>query len=207
MADIPVEKKSSTGWLWALLALLLAALLLWWIFSEADDEEVRPLDTADGTAAVTTGEGTEQLASAEGQQGEGAGLMSAETVEEANRRSLQRIQQDPNATPRMFFQFNSAELTAGARAVIDAVIEARPEVREAGISITGFADRVGTRPYNRELSEQRAEQVRQYLVSQGLNGEDIDLEAEGETPTLVETGDSEREVLNRRVRLEMSDSE
>lgn len=39
MAEIPVEKKSSMGWLWVLLALLILALLAWWLL-DSDDEEV-----------------------------------------------------------------------------------------------------------------------------------------------------------------------
>jgi hypothetical protein len=39
MADINLErKKSSLGWLWILLALLLVGLLLWWFLGANDDE-------------------------------------------------------------------------------------------------------------------------------------------------------------------------
>lgn len=202
MAEIPVEKKSGMGWLWALLALVLAALLLWWLFSEMDDDRVAEGDTRDEVAVVS-----DDGAADEAGESTSGGLMTAESVNAANRRSLERIQADPNATPRMFFQFDSAELTSGAEEVIDAVIEAQPNAREQGITLTGFADRAGSRPYNRELSEERAEQVREYLVSQGMEADQIEVEADGETPTLVETGNDEREVLNRRVRLEFGDSE
>jgi hypothetical protein len=40
MAEIPVEKKSSSSWLWILLAIIVLALLLWWIFADNDEEEV-----------------------------------------------------------------------------------------------------------------------------------------------------------------------
>ncbi|WP_170003401.1 hypothetical protein [Pseudopontixanthobacter vadosimaris] len=38
MAEIPVEKKSSMGWLWVLLALLILALLAWWLLDSDDDD-------------------------------------------------------------------------------------------------------------------------------------------------------------------------
>ena len=38
MAEIPVEKKSSSKWLWIFLLVLLAALLLWWLFADNDGE-------------------------------------------------------------------------------------------------------------------------------------------------------------------------
>ena len=50
MAEIPIEKKSGMGWLWALLALLLVALLAWWLLS-ADDDEATNYADAD-TAAM-----------------------------------------------------------------------------------------------------------------------------------------------------------
>ncbi len=51
MAQIPVEKKSSMAWLWILLALLLIGALLWWLFAEADDNDVDAYD-ADETVAA-----------------------------------------------------------------------------------------------------------------------------------------------------------
>ena len=44
MAEIPVEKKSNS-WIWWLLLLLGIIALIWWLVSEADEEEVEPIDT------------------------------------------------------------------------------------------------------------------------------------------------------------------
>lgn len=39
MAEIPIEKKSGIpGWIWALLAVLLAALLLWWLLGQTNED-------------------------------------------------------------------------------------------------------------------------------------------------------------------------
>ena len=198
MAEIPVEKKSSLAWLWVLLGLILAALILWWLLSGDDEPE----------AAGVAGEQTVAGSTIDQPAAAGAGaLTSIDSVEEANQRALERIRNDPNATPRVYFVFDSAELTSGAQAVLDAMIEGRTDAGTEGVTLTGFADRVGTQPYNQQLSEQRAEQVRQYLAGKGIGADQIEVEAEGETPPLVETGDGVREPLNRRVRIEMGDSE
>ena len=197
MAEIPVEKKSSLAWLWILIGLLVLAALIWALMS-GDDDDVDAVTTQDDVAAIDDNAGTPAAATA-------GGLMTAESVEEANQRSLERIRANPDATPRMFFMLDSAELTSGAQAVLDAAIEAQPNAREDGIVLAGFADRTGARPYNQELSEQRAEQVRQYLVGQGMTADQVEVEAEGESPALVDT--EQREPLNRRVRLEFGDSE
>lgn len=202
MAEIPVEKKSSLGWLWILLALLLAALLLWWILGSDDDavEDEVLVGTATEETAIVDDAATEEPA--------GTGMaLTAETVEQANQRMLERLRTNPDATPRVYYAFDSAELTSGAQAILDYLIENRPEAVAEGFTLTGFADRAGPVPYNRQLSEERAEQAQQYLASRGVSTAQIDVEAEGETPPLVETGDGVREPLNRRVRIEMSDYE
>lgn len=41
MAEIPVEKKSGVpGWLWLVLALIIIALLIWWLTAEDDEAEL-----------------------------------------------------------------------------------------------------------------------------------------------------------------------
>lgn len=57
MAEIPVEKKSSMGWLWVLLALLLLALLAWWLLSDDDEAEyVEPIVAEEPITPATTPE-------------------------------------------------------------------------------------------------------------------------------------------------------
>jgi hypothetical protein len=40
MADIDVERKSGTAWIWWLLGLIVLALLAWWLFAGDDEPEV-----------------------------------------------------------------------------------------------------------------------------------------------------------------------
>ena len=43
MAELHIEKKSSTAWIWWILGLVLLALLAWWLFGMGDDPEVAPV--------------------------------------------------------------------------------------------------------------------------------------------------------------------
>jgi peptidoglycan-associated lipoprotein len=64
----------------------------------------------------------------------------------------------------------------------------------------GHADVRGPMPYNEQLSQRRAESVRQYLSSKGMPAEIIDTEAYGETAPVIPDASTEREhQLNRRV--------
>lgn len=54
MADIKIErKKSGMGWLWALLALLVLALIIWWIWSAGRDDEAELVGAEYGTELGT----------------------------------------------------------------------------------------------------------------------------------------------------------
>lgn len=52
---------------------------------------------------------------------------------------------------------------------------------QAAITITGYADGEGTAEYNMELSKERAEAVKAYLVSKGVSASRITLDWKGET--------------------------
>jgi OmpA-OmpF porin, OOP family len=80
------------------------------------------------------------------------------------------------------FEFNKATLTPEARALLDKEVIER--MRGLGsirvIRISGHADRVGGEPYNEKLSYRRAEAVRAYLVSKGVDRTQIAVFAFGE---------------------------
>jgi outer membrane protein OmpA-like peptidoglycan-associated protein len=81
------------------------------------------------------------------------------------------------------FEYNSTKLTPEARARIDS--ELLPKL--AGIAevnflqVNGHTDRLGKVEYNRQLSEKRAEAVRDYLVAKGVNPDKIEVFGYGQT--------------------------
>lgn len=77
------------------------------------------------------------------------------------------------------FDFDSANLTDVGRAALDAWLSEAP--KGISIRVSGHADRLGPEPYNLKLSLRRAEAVKQYLVSKGMNPRHIQLEAKGES--------------------------
>ena len=99
----------------------------------------------------------------------------------------------------VFFDFDSAELSSGARETIDAVaVNARP-CNWQGISVVGHADRSGSNSYNIGLSQRRAQAVAGYLASRGVPSGIISTDARGEEQPRVPTADGVREPQNRRV--------
>jgi len=81
------------------------------------------------------------------------------------------------------FAFNKSTLTDGAKAALDAQVVSKlgDMSHVQSILIEGYTDRLGAARYNQRLSERRAESVRAYLVSKGLDGSKIVARGLGET--------------------------
>jgi OOP family OmpA-OmpF porin len=81
------------------------------------------------------------------------------------------------------FDFDKAILTDTARAQLDKEVVARlgeySSVRL--IHVEGHTDRIGTQEYNQKLSERRADAVKAYLVSKGVDGAKIETIGMGKT--------------------------
>ena len=102
------------------------------------------------------------------------------------------------AAPDMInFGFDSAQLDAEARAILDqqaAWIAANPRIR---FRVYGHTDLVGSNSYNRQLGLRRARAAVNYLVARGAPRSRLEAVASfGETRPLVNTQNRER--LNRR---------
>ena len=77
----------------------------------------------------------------------------------------------PNA--EVFFDFDSARLSADAQAKLDATALDAKQAIGAKIVISGHTDPVGSSVYNVKLSIRRAEGVRDQLLAQGVDPDDI----------------------------------
>jgi OOP family OmpA-OmpF porin len=88
-----------------------------------------------------------------------------------------------NLASTELFEFNKAVLTQDARAKLDAeVLGKLRELKDIRyIIVNGHADRLGAAQYNQRLSEKRAEAVRAYLVSKGVDAAKVETLGFGKT--------------------------
>ena len=101
----------------------------------------------------------------------------------------------------VYFEWDKADLTSQASAVIDqAVANVRSEASCAtsAVTISGHTDTSGASAYNQRLSQRRADIVAQALMARGIDASLITEEAKGETDLAKATRDGVREPLNRR---------
>lgn len=73
-----------------------------------------------------------------------------------------------NVGDRVFFDTDSSDLSAQARATLDKQAEWLSHYGQYSFTIEGHADERGTREYNIALGARRAATVRDYLASRGI---------------------------------------
>jgi outer membrane protein OmpA-like peptidoglycan-associated protein len=106
--------------------------------------------------------------------------------------------------PRHFvlnFQFDSEELTAESRRLLQDVRQSVKAYPVPEIVVIGHTDTTGSRGSNVELGLRRANAVRSLLVQAGLSTLAIETRSHGEAELLVPTGDNVSEPRNRRVEI------
>ncbi|MHB9881143.1 OmpA family protein [Pacificimonas sp. ICDLI1SI03] len=106
---------------------------------------------------------------------------------------------------RVYFALDSADLTEDGRERLDRIATAYEATPGTGVTLAGFTDTTGTRPYNEELSAERATAIQNYLVEQGIPASEMEVEAHGQSDLLVDTENNVAEPENRRVRVEFGD--
>jgi outer membrane protein OmpA-like peptidoglycan-associated protein len=113
---------------------------------------------------------------------------------------------EPEMTSRidfftLYYQTDSVELTPDSSRSMDAVIASLKQVDVLGLYVIGHADRLGSKRYNRKLSQKRAVAMKNLLVAGGVPSDRIRVSFLGETDPQIETDDEVQEPLNRRVRI------
>jgi OmpA-OmpF porin, OOP family len=101
----------------------------------------------------------------------------------------------------VFFDWDKAELTDRAKAIVKEAADNSTRVQVTRIEVNGYTDTSGTPAYNHGLSVRRARAVAGELVRDGVPQSVITVQGFGETHLLVATGPGVREPQNRRVEI------
>lgn len=98
------------------------------------------------------------------------------------------------------FEFDKATLTPEAQTILDDAVDALLNTDEVvEVRVEGHTDSIGTEEYNQKLSQRRAESVVEYLVSKGVNGNNLIPVGMGENYPVANNETAAGRALNRRV--------
>lgn len=115
------------------------------------------------------------------------------------------VQAAPKCTvDTVYFDFNSFSLTSEARTTLEADAQCL-EQRQGPVTLEGFADERGTEEYNLALGEKRANSVKKYLTTLGVDSSRLKTVSYGEERPVCTTPDEDCWAQNRRVEFELAE--
>ena len=102
-----------------------------------------------------------------------------------------------------FFDFDKSVLKADGKAKLDDLVGKVKGINLEVIIAVGHTDHTGTDAYNQKLSVKRAESVKAYLVSKGIEKNRVYTEGKGEKQPVADNKTSAGRAKNRRVEIEV----
>ncbi len=103
----------------------------------------------------------------------------------------------------ILFQTGTAELKPVSRDELDRVVTMLQENPDVSIRIMGHTDDVGSADANRQLSEERARNVAEYIASHGIDRSRLSAEGFGESRPVASNATGDGRQKNRRVEFEV----
>jgi outer membrane protein OmpA-like peptidoglycan-associated protein len=104
----------------------------------------------------------------------------------------------------VLFETNRYALSQDAQlklAKLSGIIQAHPGLN---LAIEGYTDTTGTPDYNLKLSQQRADAVRDFLISQGMSADTITSKGLGQADPVADNATAAGRKMNRRVEIIVS---
>jgi len=101
----------------------------------------------------------------------------------------------------VYFATGSNSISAQEKIKLDSLVDILKRIPDANIIAHGHADNVGSSKINERLSQQRAEAVKKYLISKGVDKEKIIIDAFSNGRPAADNSNETGRKLNRRVEI------
>jgi outer membrane protein OmpA-like peptidoglycan-associated protein len=187
----------------ALAAVALLALVYW--VAKPPNETVTVLPSADGhigTVVVQRGNDKQVLNQpyATTRNGDAVQVLAVTDVKETFGSTLQALPARPTIF-LLYFVTGTDELTEESKADLQRILDELKQRAVPDVYVIGHTDTVGELRGNDQLSAQRAETVKGFLVGIGIAAERIQTSGRGKREPIVPTDDNVDEPKNRRVEI------
>jgi outer membrane protein OmpA-like peptidoglycan-associated protein len=181
--------------------------------AKAEAEE-QAAQRAKADAATAAAEASAQSARDAQKTAEAGTLLATQQADQAREKLKDQLNQvlQTKETARgliinmsdVLFDFNKFTLKPEAReklAKVSGILLAYPNLK---LQVEGYTDNIGSDEYNQKLSEQRADGVRDYLVSQSVQDGNITAKGFGKNSPVADNSAASGRAENRRVELVVS---
>lgn len=101
------------------------------------------------------------------------------------------------------FATDSAEIVSNFYAPLNNLANSFKQFNQNSIEIIGFTDSTGSRQYNMDLSQRRAQSVATYLTAQGVDGSRLSTRGAGPDQPIASNATADGRAQNRRVEVNL----
>jgi OOP family OmpA-OmpF porin len=101
------------------------------------------------------------------------------------------------------YDFNKSDLKPEGKATLDKIARDLSKIKLEVVIAVGNTDSVGTDAYNVALGQRRAQSVKAYLTSKGVDGSRIYTESKGKSNPVASNATAEGRAKNRRTDIEV----
>ena len=111
----------------------------------------------------------------------------------------EEVKQFTGVIKGIHFDFGKSTIRPDSHALLEQAAQVLQDYPTLKLEISGHSDSVGSRERNMELSQARAEAVKQYLVGQGISAERLTTRGVGPDEPVADNGTPDGRAANRRI--------
>ncbi|RCS27783.1 OmpA family protein [Polaribacter sp. WD7] len=104
----------------------------------------------------------------------------------------------------VYFEFDKKIFKPGSTKKLDEIVKAMKENKNVILLLEGHTDSIGTETYNYDLSKDRANTVRDYMIRKGIDSSRLQSKYFGETKPVATNTTAKGRKENRRVEIKLS---
>lgn len=101
------------------------------------------------------------------------------------------------------FDFDKSTIKPSGKATLDELVAKVSKVKLEVIIVVGHTDSIGSDAYNIKLGQRRADAIKAYLISKGIEKNRVYSESKGEKQPVADNKTKEGRAKNRRVEIEV----